>query len=194
VRLTITVDDKLKRFSENIIEKVQAESEKKINEFSRKSEGLLNKEKQEVMKEAEGVIKRMESKAEEEKNQIISKAMIDREHDILMKKKDILYRVVDDLKNMSADMAAKPEYEDFLKACIDRGLSKLMAEDVVIFFKPYDFERRRSMIASYLNNNWGRRKKIKIEQTDLDILGGCICENKDRIKDNYITTMEVPLL
>lgn len=175
----ITVDDKLKRFSESIIKKVQEESDKKIRESVSKIESSMDKEKQKVQREAEILVEDAKKRAQAEKHQIISRAEIDRDYALLYKRKEILDRVLEDIRRMAADYTVKPEYESLLKSAIKRGLSGFKDANVIIYFKPDDLSRYEGSIRELLNNQFGERN-ISIQNTDPEILGGCICENEEK--------------
>jgi len=175
----ITVESKLKSFSENIIKRVQEDSEKRLREFSIKNNELLEKEKEQVLKEAEAIIERMKTKAQSEKQQIISKAYIEKEYAILQKKKEIFQRVIKDIKNMAEEFTLRPEYVDFLESCIDNGLSQIKGKEANIFFKPQDIERYRENICSFINKKYDSIINTHILPTDEDIIGGCIVQNSE---------------
>lgn len=175
----ITVENKLKSFSESIIKRVQEDSEQKLGAFSENNHEQLEKERVNVLREAEAIIEQIKVKAETEKQQIISKANIEREYTLLMKKKDIFERIVKEIKGMAHEFAASPRYGGFLESCIDKGLSRIKGREATLLFKSSDIEGHRNRIAGFINRKYAGTIDIHIAAADEDIIGGCIVQNKE---------------
>lgn len=175
--LTITVNDKLKAFSEKIIIKVREESDKKLQEYTKRNIELLEKEKEKTLKESETMVEDAKRNAESERQQIISKAGIDREHSILKKKKDIFERVLEDIKRKSVEYTSRKEYLAFVEVSIKRCLSSISSDEAILLFKPDDLYRYSNEIEKIIENTVNENIKIEVEKTEEDILGGCICKN-----------------
>lgn len=173
----ITVNDKLKTFSEKIIMKVQEESDRKINEYSERNIKLLEKEKENTLKEAEALVEEAKRNAEFERQQVISKAGIDKEHSVLKKKSDIFMRVIEDIRKKSLEYTSRAEYIGFIESSIKRCLLEINSDEVTLFFRSDDLNRYKDKIEQIVNNTVNKNIKVCIDKTEEDILGGCICRN-----------------
>jgi V/A-type H+/Na+-transporting ATPase subunit E len=176
----ITVEDKLQVFSKSIIEKVEKDCDNKLFEHLAINKELLDNERKKVSNEALLIIENMKKKAESEKSQMISKAIIEKEHSVLIKKRDIFEMVVNDIRKMTVEFTHKPQYKAFLEMCMNNGLSQVNSDKSVIFFTPHDIEKYREDIKAYINENYNTHKRIDVDSTNADILGGCIVENLEK--------------
>ncbi|KPU43786.1 V-type proton ATPase subunit E [Oxobacter pfennigii] len=176
----ITVEDKLKSFSDEIIKQVEADSKVKLQEFYDHSKRDIETEKKNILKEAHKKIEDMKLKSEAQKKQIISKASIDKDYELLKKRDEIFQRVFADIKKIAEDYVKSEEYEGFLLNCIDKGLSFVNAKEAVLILTHGDLEKHKEKIVSYLKNKRPDYINIKAEEGEDDMLGGCIVENKMR--------------
>lgn len=172
-----TVDDKLKLFAKIIFENVERESERKITESAKSQEMALEAERQKIMKESEDLLKQAQRKAEDRKRQIISKANIDKQHTLLKKRKEILDRTIEDIKGLAVAFTSREEYLPFLERCIESGLSRLEAREAVALFCKHDMEMYGEAVKSFINKYKKPDVSIAIQETNEEILGGCIYED-----------------
>lgn len=172
-----TVEDKLKLFAKIVFEKVEKESEQKVEEFSKNQDQLLESEKRNIIKESENLIKQTKKKAEDKRRQIISKANIDRQHALLKKRKEIFDRAIDDIRNLALLFTNQPEYAAFLEKCISNGLSKIEDLELEILLKTSDIENYGNTIKELLDKYKKPGMTVRIIGTEEDILGGCIFVN-----------------
>lgn len=175
-----TVENKLEVFSKNIMQKVEKDCDQELAQFGAINNELLEKEKQKAINEALVIVENMKKKAESEKNQMISKAIIEKEYALLIKKKGIFDTVIDDMSKMAVEYTLKPQYKDFLESYISKGLSQINSDEVIVFFTHADIDKYRVAIKIYINKTQNAHKNIDIEGMNADILGGCIVENKER--------------
>lgn len=175
-----TVEDKLKLFAKIIFEKLESDSEQKVAEFTKTHDQMLEQEKKNILKESENLIKQSRKKAESKKKQIISKANIDRQHALLKKRKELFDKLLENLRAMASDYTTQPEYVSFLEKTISNSLSRIDADEVVIQFKQQDIERYGDKINGFIDKYKSKNTHVRVEQTHNEILGGCVCEDKDK--------------
>lgn len=175
-----TIDDKLKLFTKVVFEKVEKDSQQKVMNATSNYDRFLEQEKRNILMESENMIKQMKRKAESKKEQIISKANIDRQHALLKKRKELFDRTVEDIKDMAERYTLQPEYIGFLEKCIKNCLLRINAPDVVMMFIPKDIERHGDKIKSMIDKYKMPDMNVSVMPADGKILGGCICEDMDR--------------
>jgi V/A-type H+-transporting ATPase subunit E len=175
-----TVDDKLKLFAKIIFEKVQKDSEQKVLDFSGEQDQYLETEKKNLLKLSESIVSQAKKKAEIKKNQVISKANIDGQHELLKRKKIIFDQTVEDIKKMADEYTLKPEYAVYLEKSISTGLSRINSNEVYIFLKNRDLENYKDKINEIVNKYKKPGMNVVLKEAASNILGGCICEDKDR--------------
>ncbi|HBM79584.1 MAG TPA: hypothetical protein DD426_01880 [Clostridiaceae bacterium] len=176
----IKVDDKLKLFAKLVLEKVQNESEKKVNDFKRNQDTVLESEKQRLLKESENLIKKTRKKAENKKRQIVSKAVMDRQRALLKKRKEVYDRMVKGIRDMTSEFVDEPEYLGFLEKNIALGFSKFDAKNAVMLVTPHDMEKYYDSIKSYIDKYKKNDMNVEIKKADDSMLGGCIIEDADK--------------
>lgn len=81
-----TVNEKLKKFSDEIISRVEDESHQKIAQAQKENDKLLDDARRDANKEADDILTSMRKKAEAERKQIISRASIEMDHAVMIKK------------------------------------------------------------------------------------------------------------
>jgi vacuolar-type H+-ATPase subunit E/Vma4 len=172
-----TIHDKLKVFADEIISKAEKDSEKEMSETAGKNSTLMEQERANALKEADSIVNDMKKRAEAERAQIIAKADIDRQHAFLVKKKYIFDRVMEDIFSMAEDFTSEAGYAVFLQSSLKEALSRIKGKEVNLFLKSEDIEKYRSMIMETVNKYAAGGMAAAVQKTDMNILGGCICEN-----------------
>lgn len=175
-----TVEDKLRLFAKIVFEKVEKDSEQKVMDFTHSHEKEVEEEKKNILKQSENHIKQARKKAETRKSQIISKATIDMQHTLLKKRKEIFDRMVADIKRLAEAFAAQPDYISFLEKCIEGSLSQIDCKDAVLYFKPQDIDRHSEEIKELILKHKKDDMEVCVDKTDKDIIGGCVCEDRDK--------------
>lgn len=173
-----TIDDKLKLFARIVFEKVEKDSELKVEEFTKEQDELLESEKKNIIKESENLIKQTRKKAEDKKRQILSKANIEKQHTLLKKRKELFDRAVEDIKGLALEFRSRKEYVPFLENSIMNGILKLQTDDVLCLVSSYDFQNYGPLINEMIQKYNKPGISITVLPTEEEILGGCIFEDK----------------
>lgn len=189
----ITIDDKLKSFSERIIEKVRVESVKKIEENSKRNKDLLESERVKAEKEAEIILENARRSSESQRVMILSKAQLDKEYSILKKKKEIFHSVVEDIKIKAGQYTSDDRYLSFLENSVISCLSSSKSKDIILYFKAFDLEKYNDKIRQIINRSGLGGINARFETADDAILGGCILQSMDgtfRVDSSLKTLIE----
>ena len=173
-----SVDDKLKLFTKIVFEKVEKDSEEEIKKVTQESGEKLESEKQKLLKEAEDTIKQTK-KAENKKQQIISKANMDRQHEILKKKKEVYDRTVQDIKGLAREYTDSTEYVNYLENTIKLGLGKIESQNINAYFMRRDIEKYNNNINEYINKHKKDNANISILESKEDFIGGSVFVDSD---------------
>lgn len=175
-----TIDDKLKLFAKVVFEKAEKDSQQKVIDATKKYDRYLEEEKVNILKESEMTVRQMKKKAESKREQIISKANIERQHMLLKKKKELFDRTVEDIKGLAKSFRSSEQYLTFLEKSIEKGLSKINSMDIVMFFDKEDLKDRMDSIRDMADRYKKPGMVVEIAESDRDIVGGCIMEDRER--------------
>lgn len=175
-----TIDDKLKLFAKVVFEKAEKDSQQKVIDVTKKYDKYLEDEKANILRESEMTVKQMKKKAESKREQIISKANIDSQHMLLKKRKELFDRTVEDIKEMAKSFRNSEQYLAFLEKSIEKGLSKINSMDIVMFFDKEDLKDKMDSIRDMADKYKKPGMVVEIAESDRDIVGGCIIEDKGR--------------
>lgn len=174
-----TIDDKLKLFTKVVLEKVQKDSEQRINKFTGEHDKYLKDAKEKITKESEEIKNQTKKKAEAKKNLVISRANIDGQRELLEKKKELFDHTIMDIRKMAEDYTSKPEYADYLEKCIKNGLSRFDTKNIIVYLKPSDISNLRDKINKAINKYKAAGMVVTLKETTMDIIGGCVLESSE---------------
>ncbi|MGF7058496.1 V-type ATP synthase subunit E [Brassicibacter mesophilus] len=177
----ITVEKKLNIFSKLILEKEQNESDTKLQEMKKNNEKIIQDHKEKIEEKARHLINNRVSKANVEKNTIISKVTSEAKNKILAKKKELLDRTIEGIKNKAKQFTDMPEYEIYLMNSVSEVLSALKGEQgVSMYLLQKDTERFNEKLTDIIIQNGFNQSDIEIMPTTYDIIGGVFAENKTK--------------
>lgn len=175
-----TIDDKLKLFAKVVFNKVEEDTKKELMEASENYDRYLEEHKASILKESDNMVKQMQKKGELKKEQIISKAEIDRQHMLLKKQKDLFDRTMKDINDLACKFTMQPDYLKVLEKSICTGLGKINSQDIVAKFTSHDIENYGSAIKEMIDKYKQPGMSVEICEANKDIIGGCVIEDKAR--------------
>ncbi len=174
----ITVEEKLKIFSDKILEKVKKETESKYEQFYKENKEFVDLEKANAVVSGESLVKEALLKSEAEKKQDIHKAVMKKERFVIEKRFRIYEQFLAEIYEFARTFTDTLEYLGILLKCIDSGIKNLQVGEGVIYTTKKDFNKYKKDIKIFLEKNFaGLIYTVKV--TDSDIIGGCLVEDKD---------------
>lgn len=181
---TLTLEDKLKMFSDNIYTQLKLQKEAEINKFKSELEKEIIIEQERLQLSYEQAVVKIDRKASKLAAEIIAKEKIEKQQEILALKKEIL----DDLSlNVEIALIAfvnSPKYKAYLLNNINDSIEQI-DDNFKIYFTKKDIDRYERDIKEILGS-----RNIEIKILDSKVIGGYILEDvKGKIRrDNTIKT------
>jgi len=175
----ITVEKKLNIFSKLILEKEQSESDTKLEEMKKNNEKIIQEHKEKIEEKARQLINNRVNKANAEKNAIISKVTSEAKNKILAKKKELLDRTIEGVKNKARQFTDTPEYEAYLINSVLEALLALKGEQgISIYLLQKDIDKFSEKLTALIIQNGFNQSDIEMIPSNNDIIGGVVAINK----------------
>jgi len=175
----ITVEKKLNIFSKLILEKERTKLNEKLQEIKENNEKIIKEKRDKAKVKAKQLIESKVNKGNVEKNAMISKATNEAKNKILNKKKELLDRTVEEIKNKARQFANSQEYENyFLKAVKDALAEFNDGKGISLYILPEDIKRFQEKLNSTIVNSGLKIEDVEIIPSTEDIIGGVIVVNK----------------
>ncbi len=177
----ITVEKKLNIFSKLILEKEQNESDVKLEEMKKNNEKTIQAHKKKLEQKAKEIINNKVNKANMEKNAMMSKVTGDAKNKILTKKRELLERLMEGIRDKARLFTDTPEYEGYLQKSFIEVLSSLEEEQgVIIHVMQRDIERYKEKLITTMVQKGINQSDVDITPSTSDIIGGLLGQNKSQ--------------
>jgi vacuolar-type H+-ATPase subunit E/Vma4 len=176
----VTVEQKLRSFEEEIMNKIEEEANKKLSSSRSENADFYQKKREEIEKECDRIIQQMKGKSQTERQHILSKAGMDKQSVVLRKRREILDRAFEDIFSMAEEFTGKKEYEDFLLKSIDKSIAEFRDKNLNLYVRHIDIQNLGQRIDEHLEGYRSQGYIINVTSTDEDIIGGCIAENESK--------------
>lgn len=173
----LSVEDKINRFSNTIINKAAKEKKEIVSRAEKNRDKVLKEKELEYLQKAYDTIQNGIRKFNNEKNEMISKAIMDGKRKLLNRREEISKEVFDMACEKLKAFQQTKEYEDYLVSLITDNLEAIGQGDVEIIVSKDD-ERLLPMLNEKFNN------KVSLNKAEENMIGGCILMN--HTKNKYI--------
>lgn len=181
---TLTLEDKLKMFSDNIYTQLKLQKEAEINKFKSELEKKIIIEQERLQLSYEQAVVKIDRKASKIAAEIIAKGKIEKQQEILALKKEILEDLSLNVEIALIAFVNSPKYKAYLLKNINDSVEQI-DDNFKIYFTKKDIDRYERDIKEILGN-----RNIEIKILDSKVIGGYILEDvKGKIRrDNTIKT------
>lgn len=178
-----TIEDKINLFASILFEKVDKQSEEKLEQANKYIDERYSAVKERIQDVSRQIIAERVRKSEVKSTQIISKASIEAKQNLLNKKEELLNKTIKDLRGIVYNYVQTPEYSDFLQHAIEQVFSGLQKEQQLLFyFTPDDLQKYAGLIRNTIIGNLQTNAVFTLHETDRDIIGGCMCQNNQNTR------------
>lgn len=187
-----TIEGKLKLFTKIVFDKVEKEAQDNLTRFNERLEQEYEQQRAAAEKLYSDMVNGARKKAELKKTQVVSKAKIDAQQIILRKKKELLNKTISDIGSLALEYTNTQEYLGFLERCIKDALIQMEGcKHLIFYFSKRDLDERYEMVSEVISANIGQGIEFSIQATQGNIIGGCICQDKDGLRriDNSMASM-----
>lgn len=169
----VTIDDKLKLFSKIVFDKIDEEIKGDLKAFEKEKEEVLKKEKEKIDKDKKKTINIIERRSEIKAKEIVSKAQIQSQREILNLKEKMINDLLEELKSKLKEYSQTEEYKSYLYKEIDSAVKKYNEKEFIIYLTKNDYDRYKDELMNRLNDS------VQIKESKDDIIGGFILQDKD---------------
>src|SRR5690554_4725363 len=167
----ITVEDKIKTFSNYVYEKEIKNSYKLIHEIENKNNEILNNKQKEIDTKCLELKNRMNKKIKSDTQKIISNVNLQTKEKILNLKRELLNDFKQEIINSLANFTQTDAYNDYFYKQLDYSKEYFsLNQKIKIFLVSKDLIKFQDEIKNRYNN-------IEIFEMDSDNIGGFIIES-----------------
>mgnify|MGYP000971246020 CR=1 FL=1 len=178
--------EKLRHFDEVILKDAAAERDKILQQIEADSQERIARERKKLEEQARQLLEKETVQAEVEKNNIISKAIINSRQLMVKKREEIVSSVYDETKRLLEDFVKKDdEYLPYFLKSINNALGVAGGNDSVVYLTASDMQRFARQLEQLKKE---LPFQVTFEQAGDDIIGGCKVYNKttDTVADETL--------
>lgn len=166
------VEEKLERFTNDIMSDVTAKRQEILQEVENVLEKKYKEKEMEYINTSYEIIEDGLKKIDKEKNEIISKTIMDNRVKLLNKRSEIIDRIFDGVVEVIKEFTKSKEYYDYLVNMIKDSINSLGEGKKVIYINYNDKQYLETLNKEFENN-------VILENKTIDMLGGCKVHNKN---------------
>lgn len=164
-------DDKLEKFAHTIYHKATREKQDILKRVEKQKEKALKAKELECLEQAYTGIQSGIRHIDKEKNEIVSRAIMDGKRQVLKHREEIVGQVFESVKKKIRAFTQTDEYKELLFSMIKTNLKTMGEGKVKIFIDNND--------AAYLEElNSMFDGQVAIDESGEELLGGCIMMNE----------------
>lgn len=180
------VEEKLERFANDIMKDVAAQKKALLGEITEANKREYDKKHTEYLTENYNLIQNSLKKIDKEKNEIVSKVIMDNKMKLLNKRTEVIEAVFQSAKDKLKDHSQSDAYFDELVSTIKKSIEGIGEGELEIIIS-YSDERFLEPLKEIFSQH------IKVENKNIEMLGGCKVMNKTKqlfIDDSYLKRLE----
>ncbi|KRQ85899.1 V-type proton ATPase subunit E [Caloramator mitchellensis] len=168
----VTIEEKIKLFTELIYQKIEKENQDEISKFNEEYSDILNQKRQEFEKYIDNLKEERIKSIKEEVEKVISKAKYEQKRMILKKKQEIFELFFRDLKESIYKFVATEGYRNWVLKSFDEASLKLFDGKFKITTNRNTYDILK-----------GKLQQGKVEfELDEKMAGGFILEDSNRLR------------
>ena len=165
-----SIKDKLRFFNEVILKDATAERDRILRQIKALSEERISQEKSKFQEQAEQLLRKETSLAENEKNNIISRAVIESKQLLAKTRNEIIETIYNEVKGKLVEFVQKEEYLNYLHEQIIDSCSRAGEGNFIVYLCERDMQRLKDKLENIKHN---LSRDITFEQAGDEIIGGC---------------------
>lgn len=170
-----SLSEKLEFFNEVILKDATSERDRVMHQLEEETRARLSSERKKFQEEADAFLKKDTALTENEKNRIISKAILESRQLLIKKREEIMDAVFSDVKALLKTFVESQEYSSFIEAQIKASCSLAGEGELTVLVSKGDMQRFSFLIDRLKEN---LPSGILFEETGDEIIGGCQVINK----------------
>ncbi len=181
------VDDKLDSFARTVMKEAMDKRAQILERAIEGKKAIFEQSEIEALKKAYEAIQKEVRKVQKEKNEMISKAIIEGKKAFLSQREKIVDQVFSEVITKIKEFVVSNDYKGFLLGKAQEGISTVGDGEIIVIISSKDIQYKNDIV------NEAKKKfsiDVKIEEDTVDNIGGCKVWNKTKsiIADFTINT------
>ena len=171
----ITIEDKLDIFYKLVFKNEEENAKLKLEDLEKQHKKILEDKVRELEKIEKENIERRKSLAETLKNEMISKAVGENKHKVLIKREEFLKDRISSIQMKAQEFTHSVEYKKYMINKVTNVLSDLNENDIIIKLNEEDEKKlNKDLTEIAIKNN----KNLSFDLLSMDAIGGFIIMDK----------------
>jgi len=171
----VTIEEKIKLFTELIYQKLEKENQEEINKFNEMYSNILNQKKKEFEDYINNLKEEKIRRLKDDTQKIISKAKYDQKKIVLRKRQEIFESFINDIKIKLKDFVSTENYKKWVNKSFDDAIKNI-----------FDNEFSITTTGQTLNILKDKIDGLKINIIiDESLIGGFILEDNNKVRLDY---------
>lgn len=173
----ILLENKLEMFNQIVYKTKERECELKLSKVKKQSEEAVEKKKVELEENSEETIKRRIGLAKKKKYEILGKVAEDKRISELQKTEELRKKLIEELEKKVLAFTSTNEYVEFEKNKFKTLLEELDEGDYILKLTKSDKDKLFNELKSLAK---GKNINFEYEELDKNLLGGFIVSDKEK--------------
>lgn len=180
-----SLEEKLEHFNEVILKDAASERDSILMQIKSEMSEYIERKTAEIREEADEVLRKETALAEREKNNIISRAVIESKQLLMKTREAIIRSVLDEVKNRLESFVEGNDYFPYLADEIIRSCKLAGEGELVVYLKKSDMKRFSSRLDEIKDK---LPPSVSFDAIDDAVIGGCRVLNRTKsiLIDNTI--------
>ncbi|WHH61221.1 V-type ATP synthase subunit E [Petroclostridium sp. X23] len=167
------VDDKLDNFSSIVMKEAAEKRLQILNQVKEERDGILEQRELDCLEDAYVKIQKEIRKTDKEKNEMISRAVMESKKALLQKREEIIEEIFNNIMKRIQSFLETPDYYTFLMQNILQGRQQVGQGEIIIYINKSDVS-----LIDKIKQQLSEPLEIQVDQED--IIGGCKVFNKTK--------------
>lgn len=173
----ITIEDKLDIFYKLVFKNEEAKAQERLENIEIQHKKILDEKILELERIKNQSINRRKNLAEIQKNEMISKAIGEDKHKLLIKREELLKDLINSLQIRTVEFTKTLEYSEYMLKKLKHTLNGLDEKDIIIKLKKEDKDKLQKELLEIAKKF---KKNLFFEGLNNDSIGGFIIMDKDK--------------
>lgn len=181
-----SIQEKLEHFNDVILKDAIAERDRILESTRTQMEERISQEKRKFQEQAEGLFKKEVALAENAKNTMVSRAIIESRLQLIKAREEILQTVLNDAEKVLKEFVCGEEYLQYLSRQIKQSCSLAGEGELVVYITSKDLARFSAALEDIKEELPDNTAFVGVDD---DIIGGCRVQNlaRDMVVNNTLS-------
>lgn len=174
-----SIDSKLRRFEQNVINKAAEERDRMLAELDETTRNALQDTKAAYVRSAKEMYRKGMDEARKEARMIVSAAKNNGQSSLVATRDEIIRSVFETLEERLAAYVQSREYEVYFTYKLNEAVNAVLSMTKIprtaeLCFAAYDSEHRLKLAEPAAQRLMGRGIRVTFRKSETDFIGGCM--------------------